>query len=149
MDLKVGDTIRLRDTGEIGEIINSNNENTVYRIKFADGETCAILSNNLDRYPNLCTTEEFFNKEIAPHVAHNPSNGPHVDNSPDMVNSPKHYTSHSSGVECIDVTENFGFCLGNAIKYIWRSDLKGNKVRDLEKAVWYIKREISKIEGDA
>jgi hypothetical protein len=35
-----------------------------------------------------------------------------------------------------------GFCLGNAIKYIWRADLKQNAIEDLEKAVWYIEREI-------
>jgi hypothetical protein len=36
-----------------------------------------------------------------------------------------------------------GFCLGNAIKYIWRADLKGG-AEDLEKAVWYIQREIQR-----
>src|SRR5581483_2936486 len=42
--------------------------------------------------------------------------------SPDMVNHPPHYTSHPSGVECIQVTEHMNFCLGNAIKYLWRAD---------------------------
>jgi len=38
-----------------------------------------------------------------------------------------------------------GFCLGNAIKYIWRADLKHNDaVEDLNKAIWYIQREIEK-----
>jgi hypothetical protein len=36
----------------------------------------------------------------------------------DAVNHPPHYTSHPSGVECIQVTEHMGFCLGNAVKYI-------------------------------
>jgi hypothetical protein len=62
----------------------------------------------------------------------------------DLVNHPKHYTSHPSGVECIQVTEHMGFNLGNAMKYIWRADEKGNAVEDLRKAVWYINREISK-----
>jgi hypothetical protein len=35
------------------------------------------------------------------------------------------------------------FCLGNAIKYIWRADLKGG-IEDLEKARWYIDREIER-----
>jgi len=35
------------------------------------------------------------------------------------------------------------FCLGNAIKYLWRADLK-NGIEDLEKARWYITREIDK-----
>lgn len=62
----------------------------------------------------------------------------------DPVNNPKHYTSHPSGIECIQVTEHMGFNLGNAVKYIWRADLKGG-VEDLEKAKWYIKREIQRI----
>ena len=62
----------------------------------------------------------------------------------DPVNKPKHYTMHPSGVECIEITEHMGFNLGNAIKYIWRADLKGNAIEDLKKAEYYIKREISK-----
>jgi hypothetical protein len=62
----------------------------------------------------------------------------------DMVNHPPHYTSHPSGVECIQITEHMGFNLGNALKYIWRADLKGSAVEDLEKAVFYINRELEK-----
>lgn len=62
----------------------------------------------------------------------------------DNVNHPTHYTSHPSGIECIDVTRHMGFNLGNAFKYIWRADLKGNSVEDLEKAVWYLQDELSK-----
>ena len=64
----------------------------------------------------------------------------------DNVNHPKHYTSHPSGIECIQITEHMGFCLGNAIKYLWRSDLKGSNIEDLKKAIWYIEREIAKHE---
>lgn len=60
----------------------------------------------------------------------------------DSVNNPKHYNGHPSGIECIEITEHMGFCLGNAIKYIWRADLKGSAIEDLEKAKWYIEREI-------
>lgn len=60
----------------------------------------------------------------------------------DSVNPP-HYQAHPSGVECIQVTEHMGFCLGNAIKYLWRCDMKGG-TEDLEKAVWYIQREIER-----
>ncbi len=59
----------------------------------------------------------------------------------DPVNHPSHYTGHPSGVECIRITEHYNFCIGNAIKYLWRSDLK-NGVEDLKKARWYIDREI-------
>lgn len=64
--------------------------------------------------------------------------------SNDPVNHPKHYTSHPSGIECIDVVEYMSFNLGNAVKYIWRADLKGNAIEDLQKAIWYINREIEK-----
>jgi hypothetical protein len=60
--------------------------------------------------------------------------------------SPPHYQAHPSGVECIAITEHFNFCLGNAIKYIWRAGLKGDAVEDLQKAKWYIEREIARIE---
>lgn len=62
----------------------------------------------------------------------------------DDVNHPAHYTSHPSGVECIMITEHMSFCLGNAVKYIWRAGLKGNGIVDLEKAVWYVQREIAR-----
>ena len=64
----------------------------------------------------------------------------------DNVNHPKHYTEHPSGIECIQITEFMGFNLGNAIKYIWRADLKHDAVEDMKKAVWYIQREIAKRE---
>jgi hypothetical protein len=63
----------------------------------------------------------------------------------DNVNHPKHYTSHPSGVECIEITEHLNFCIGNAIKYLWRAGLKGEQVEDLRKARWYIDREIARI----
>ena len=61
----------------------------------------------------------------------------------DVVNHPKHYTNHPSGIECITITEHMNFCLGNALKYIWRADLK-NGIQDLEKAKWYLEREIKR-----
>ena len=62
----------------------------------------------------------------------------------DPVNHPKHYTEHPSGIECIEITRHMGFNLGNAVKYIWRADLKNNALEDLEKAVWYLQDEIKK-----
>jgi len=62
----------------------------------------------------------------------------------DPVNSPRHYTAHPSGIECIDVTRHMNFNLGNAIKYIWRADLKHDAVEDLRKAVWYLQDELKK-----
>lgn len=61
----------------------------------------------------------------------------------DLVNHPPHYKSET-GLESIDVIEAFelGFNLGNAVKYILRCNKKGNKIQDLDKAIWYLKREI-------
>ena len=64
----------------------------------------------------------------------------------DPVNNPAHYKAHPSGVECIQITEHMSFNLGNAVKYIWRADLKGNATEDLRKAAWYINREIERRE---
>ena len=66
------------------------------------------------------------------------------ENENNLVNHPKHY--NNNGIETIDVIEayNLNFNLGNVIKYVLRSDLKGNKIQDLEKALWYLKREIEK-----
>ena len=68
----------------------------------------------------------------------------------DNINHPSHYTSHPSGIECIDIAEHHDFCIGNAIKYLWRGGLKSEdgiskkekQIEDLKKAIWYIKREI-------
>lgn len=60
------------------------------------------------------------------------------------VEHPVHYTSHPSGIECITVTEHMNFCLGNAMKYIWRAGLKGDAIEDLRKARFYIDREIER-----
>lgn len=63
--------------------------------------------------------------------------------SADMVNHPPHYTA--GGIETIDFIEakKLGYNLGNVVKYITRSDLKGDCLKDLEKAQWYLTREIN------
>jgi len=65
----------------------------------------------------------------------------------DIVEHPEHYTSHPSGVECIQITEHMNFCLGNAIKYIWRADIKEDYITNLKKAIFYLNREIKRYEG--
>lgn len=64
----------------------------------------------------------------------------------DPVNHPKHYTSHPSGVECIQITRHMTFNLGNAIKYLWRADQKGAQIEDLRKAIFYIEDEIKRLQ---
>lgn len=76
----------------------------------------------------------------------------------DPVNHPSHYTSHPSGIECIEVTRHMNFNIGNAVKYLWRAGLKTDytdrhmvptdkTIEDLKKAVWYINDQIALIEG--
>jgi hypothetical protein len=62
----------------------------------------------------------------------------------DPVNHPAHYKT--GGIETIDFIEakELNYNMGNAVKYISRADHKGNKRQDLEKAVWYLNREIAK-----
>lgn len=73
-------------------------------------------------------------------------------NQNDPVNHPSHYTSDPSGVECIQITEHRNFCIGNAIKYLWRAGLKGDDgtkhLEDLRKARWYVDREIARLEKE-
>lgn len=63
---------------------------------------------------------------------------------PDTIN-PEHYCNHPSGIECIEITKHMNFCLGNAVKYIWRAGLKGDAVEDLKKAIKYLEFEIERI----
>ena len=65
----------------------------------------------------------------------------------ERVNHPSHY---NQGIEPIDIIEswNLNFSLGNAIKYILRSPYKGKQIEDLEKARWYIDREIERLKKE-
>jgi len=67
----------------------------------------------------------------------------------DPINHPSHYTF--GGIEVIDAIEawGLGFRLANVVKYVARSDHKGNKLQDLRKAAWYLAREITTLEQDA
>ena len=64
------------------------------------------------------------------------------DGRPVDTSNPSYY--RSDGVECIDYIRKelgdiafIGFCRGNAIKYKWRSGLKGNASACIAKAKWY------------
>lgn len=74
----------------------------------------------------------------------------------DSVNHPSHYTSHPSGIECIEITRHYCFSIGNAIKYLWRAGLKKDaaltdklkEIEDLNKAIWYIKDRIKQLQDE-
>lgn len=67
---------------------------------------------------------------------------------PAAVYSPDHYNWHPSGIECIQITEHMNFNVGNAFKYLFRQGRKGQDtaIQDLEKARWYIDREIKRVQ---
>ncbi len=75
---------------------------------------------------------------------------PQVKKNNEMVNHPNHYGGKNNLYEAIKVIEawDLGFNLGNSIKYISRAEKKNNKLEDLEKASWYINREINKIKNE-
>lgn len=67
----------------------------------------------------------------------------------DNINHPAHYTQ--GGIECIEAikasmtaSEFRGYLKGNAMKYMWRYQLK-NGVEDLRKAQWYLNRLIGEM----
>lgn len=68
----------------------------------------------------------------------------------DDVNHPSHYTAYK-GLEIIQLTEQMNFCRGNAVKYIARAGLKNpdDEIKDLEKAKWYIQREIERVKKES
>jgi hypothetical protein len=63
----------------------------------------------------------------------------------DPVNHPAHY--RVGGIETIDFIEakQLNYNLGNVVKYVTRADHKGNRLEDLEKARWYLDREIGNL----
>jgi hypothetical protein len=63
----------------------------------------------------------------------------------DPVNNPTHYKV--GGIETIDFIEAKKLCyhLGNVVKYVTRAEHKGSRLEDLQKARWYLDREIMRI----
>lgn len=66
----------------------------------------------------------------------------------DDINTPKHYTF--GNIEPIDVIEDWqlGFHLGNVVKYVARSEHKGDKLKDLSKALYYLNREVNRLKKE-
>ena len=71
----------------------------------------------------------------------------------DNVNHPAHYKTGikcdhcDKEIECITITRNFNFALGNVIKYVWRANHKGEYAEQLRKARWYLNDEIDRADG--
>lgn len=120
-------------------------------VLMSDGRTVVNASRNSQKVvemPEIVGDKEYFipTFELA-YDANSPKENP--------VNHPKHYTSHPSGIECIDITRHYCFSIGNAIKYLWRAGLKKElgledkqkEIEDLNKAIWYIKDRIKQLEN--
>lgn len=114
-----------------------------YIVKEHDDEYYTVVNDKyiIDKYlkhrfeviPNIDDVIKDKQKENVPH------------GTLEHVNHPNHY--NKGKFEVIEVIEDWqlGFNLGNAIKYIGRCEHKENKKQDLEKALWYIKRELENI----
>ena len=64
----------------------------------------------------------------------------------EMVDHPSHY---NQGIETIEYIESWSmnFNTGNVIKYVTRAGHKNDRLEDLKKAMWYLDREIQRIEN--
>lgn len=69
-----------------------------------------------------------------------------MENNKELIDHPKHYGDKDNPYETIKVIEawGLGFNLGNVVKYISRAGKKDFLIQDLEKAKWYLEREILK-----
>ena len=65
----------------------------------------------------------------------------------EYINHPQHYGGNDNTYEAIKVIEHYdlNFHLGNTVKYILRAGKKDDRLQDLNKAIWYLQREIDKI----
>lgn len=69
----------------------------------------------------------------------------------DNVNHPDHYTGFTNGAEVIDIAEHLNFNRGNVLKYVTRAGTKDpeRELEDLEKARFYLNREIEKMNNES
>ena len=127
-------------------------EKKIEMASFKNGKVCSENCRSaLEKSEEVCEEMNHSAEETIPHdfsypvVSLEPENLSEKENDP--VNHPSHYTGHPAGIECIDVIEaNTFYNLAAAMKYIWRVSWgsKDNDIQDLEKAAWYIRREIDR-----
>lgn len=124
----------IRNNGKIGEILQDMNNDT-YIVKVGN-ECCNIVSNFLKKVEETSL--------ISPSAKENNTNRCKGEN--DIIEHPAHYTQ---GIECMDYIEShkLNYARGNIIKYVTRAGLKdeSKEVEDLEKARWYLDREIEQV----
>ena len=124
----------MRNNGKIGEILQDM-KNDTYIVKVGN-ECCNIVSNFLKKAEEISL--------ISPTAKENNTNRCKGEN--DIIEHPAHYTQ---GIECMDYIEShkLNYARGNIIKYVTRAGLKdaSKEVEDLEKARWYLDREIERV----
>ncbi|BET51805.1 hypothetical protein RGQ21_67870 [Kitasatospora aureofaciens] len=103
-------------------------------------------------YPEELEFEETYDAMSAPHPDEDSLFSEEVDTRhDDVVNHPSHYADGwSNGAEVIDITEHLNFNRGNAVKYLSRAGKKGGsekELEDLQKALWYVTREVLRLGG--
>lgn len=121
---KLGKTLRTVQKYESGEILPSINN--VYEI----AEALEVFSNDI--IGGVAKGFNFFDVDI--------------EDKKEMINHPSHY--NQGKFEAIDVIEDWklNFNLGNTVKYISRAGHKDNIIQDLKKSLWYLQREIERLE---
>jgi hypothetical protein len=123
---------------------DENDDGEPIRVALApDGSLSYVVS---DEPLSLQEEVKFFDELRSNSAALESTVAENIKSEHDPVNKPKHYTSHPSGVECIELSEKMSFNLGNAFKYVFRRDDKENTIQDVSKAEWYLKREIGRLE---
>jgi hypothetical protein len=116
----------------------------------------SVLGTSSVSVEEILEASEKNNDEVMVEIAHKASQGKakqRTKTKPDLVNSPPHYTA--GGIETIDYIkakltpeEYVGYLKGNVIKYTSRAGKKDDMVQDLEKAQWYMNRQIKALKGE-
>ena len=121
---KLGKTLRTVQKYESGEILPSINN--VYEI----AKALEVFSNDI--IGGVAKGFNFFDVDI--------------EEKKEMIDHPSHY--NQGKFEAIDVIEDWklNFNLGNTVKYISRAGHKDNIIQDLKKSLWYLNREIDRLE---
>ena len=122
---KLGKTLRTVQKYESGEILPSINN--VYEI----AEALEVFSNDI--IGGVAKGFNFFDVDI--------------EEKKEMIDHPQHY---NQGIEAIDYIEShkMNFNIGNVIKYVTRAKHKGTELEDLKKSLWYLQREIDRLEKE-
>lgn len=149
MKIEVGKRYRTRG-GEVVEIIGFDDSECHFPVQgrfrgfitmegseFERWSSSGLFASNALEHPN----------DLVGLIEDEPSVAPDTPQD-DPVNSPSHYTQYP-GIEIIDLTQHMNFCRGNAVKYLARAGVKdpSKELEDLNKARWYVEREIKRLEA--